>query len=193
MKYFTYDQSARSVEIADSRILAVKEFKALLEPNRNKCELDPKGTKQLLAMKEIVYMFLYLDWDSPYFTHSEEDKQLASYEDSGLTEEQLEDEIFVKACIKYNSLQTDSLNMRLLKSAMNAVEKVSYYLDSVDPNERNPLDGKPIFKTKDIIAEIKGAKDLITSLQELEAEVKKGVIMESSVRGGATLGFYDQR
>lgn len=82
--------------------------------------------------------------------------------------------------------------MRLLKSSMNAVEKVAYYLDSVDPNERNPLDGKPIFKTKDIIAEIKGAKDLIASLQELEDEVKKGIVMDTSVRGGATLGFYDQ-
>lgn len=61
MQYFTYDQSARSVDIDDSRILVIKQFKALLEPNRNKCELDPKGTKQLLARKEIVYMFLYLD------------------------------------------------------------------------------------------------------------------------------------
>lgn len=192
MKYFTYNISTRKVEIVDTRIFLVKELNALLELERNKNKFDSVGDKKMLAQREITYMFLYLDWDSPYFTHSEEDRQLASFEDSELTEEQLEDEVFIRGCVKYNELQNKSLKMRLLKSSMNAVEKVAYYLDSVDPNERNPLDGKPIFKTKDIIAEIKGAKDLIASLQELEDEVKKGIVMDTSVRGGATLGFYDQ-
>ena len=74
---------------------------------------------------------------------------------------------------------------------MDAVEKVIFYLSTVDPNERNPLDGKPIFKTKDIIAEIKGAKDIITSLRELEDKVKEGMVAESTVRGDAKLGFFD--
>ena len=191
MKYFTFDRNTGSVDIEDSRILVVKEFKALLEPSRNMCEEDKKGTKGLHASKEIVYMFLYLDWDSPYFKYSEEDRRQAAYEDSGLTEQELEDEVFVTACVKYNELQANSLDIRLLRSAMDAVEKVIFYLSTVDPNERNPIDGKPIFKTKDIIAEIKGAKDIITSLRELEDKVKENMVTESSVRGDAELGFFD--
>ena len=191
MKYFSYDRNTGNVDIEDSRILAVKEFRPLLNKTRNITSKDKTGDKQSLVKKEFVYMFLYLDWDSPYFKYSEEDRQLAAFEDSELTEEQLDDELFVTACIKYNELQTNTLDIRLLRSAMEAVEKVIFYLSAVDPNERNPLDGKPIFKTKDIIAEIKGAKDIITSLRELEDKVKEGMSTESTVRGDAKLGFFD--
>ena len=191
MKYFSFDRNTGNVDIEDSRILVVKEFKALLEPTRNITSKDKKGTLNLLAKKEIVYMFLYLDWDSPYFKYSEEDRQQAALEDSGLTKEQLEDDVFITACIKYNELQANTLDIRLLRAAMDAVEKVIFYLSEVDPNERNSIDGKPIFKTKDIIAEIKGAKDIITSLRELEDKVKEGMVAESTVRGDTKLGFFD--
>ncbi len=191
MKYFIFDKASGNVELEDSRILTVKEFKGLLNYARNVCKDDPSGENQLLVKKEFIYMYMYLDWDSPYFKHPEEDKKLAAFEDSGLTEEDLENPEFITACKKYNELQNDTLDIRLLRACMETVEKVIYYLSTVDPNERNVLDGKPIFKTKDIIAEIKGAKDIITSLKELEDEVKKGLSIDSKVRGDTKLGFFD--
>ena len=191
MKYFTCDRATGSVELDDSRILVVKEFKALLEPKRNKTKTDPTGENKELAQKEFTYMFLYLDWDSPYFKYPEEDRQLAAFEDSGLTKAQLDDAIFIEACKKYNKLHDNTLDIRLLKASMDSVEKVIFYLQSVDPNERNAIDGKPIFKTKDIIAEIKGAKDIITSLRELESKVKEGMVSETGLRGGVEAGYYD--
>ena len=74
---------------------------------------------------------------------------------------------------------------------MTSVETVIYYLSHVDVNERNPLDGKPIFKTKDLITEIKGCKDIIIGLQELEKQVKKELEPDSGLRGGVEAGFYD--
>lgn len=191
MKYFSYDAKTRTVVIEDDRILVVKELRALLEPSRNICKQDKTGKMYLRAQKEFIYLYTYLDWDGPYSKYSEEDRKQAAFEDSELTEEQLDDEVFVQACIKYDELQTQALEIRLLRAAMDAVEKLVFYLSTVDPNERNPIDGKPIFKTKDIIAEIKGAKDIITSIRELEEEVKKGISSESTVRGDAKLGFYD--
>ena len=191
MKYFSYDTKTRTVVIEDDRVLVIKELKALLEPSRNICKQDKTGKMHLRAQKEFIYLYTYLDWDGPYSKYSEEDRKQAAFEDSELTEEQLDDEVFVQACIKYDELQTQALEIRLLRAAMDAVEKLVFYLSTVDPNERNPIDGKPIFKTKDIIAEIKGAKDIITSIRELEEEVKKGISSESTVRGDAKLRFYD--
>ena len=74
---------------------------------------------------------------------------------------------------------------------MKSVETVIYYLDHVDVNERNPIDGKPIFKTKDLIIEIKGCKDLIVGIQELEKQVKKDIAPDNKLRGGAEAGFFD--
>ena len=65
MKYFTVDKSTGSLDFSDSRILLIKEFKALLDNTRNKSKSDPEGEIKERAQKEFTFMFLYLDWESP--------------------------------------------------------------------------------------------------------------------------------
>lgn len=191
MKYFTVDKSTGSLDFSDSRILLIKEFKALLDSTRNKSKSDPEGEIKERAQKEFTFMFLYLDWESPYFKYPEEDRQQASFDDSGLTEEQMNDPEFIEACKKYNELQDKIQELRLLKGCMLTIESIIYYLEHIDVNERNPSDGKPIYKTKDVIMEIKNARELIKTVRDLEKEVKEGVSDESSVRGGVELGYFD--
>lgn len=191
MKYFTVDKSTGSLDFSDSRILLIKEFKVLLDSTRNKSKSDPKGEIKERAQKEFTFMFLYLDWESPYFKYPEEDRQQASFDDSGLTEEQMNDPEFIEACKKYNELQDKIQELRLLKGCMLTIESIIYYLEHIDVNERNPSDGKPIYKTKDVIMEIKNARELIKTVRDLEKEVKEGVSDESSVRGGVELGYFD--
>jgi hypothetical protein len=191
MKYFTVDKSTGSLDFSDSRILLIKEFKALLDNTRNKSKSDPEGEIKERAQKEFTFMFLYLDWESPYFKYPEEDRQQASFDDSGLTEEQMNDPEFIEACKKYNELQDKIQELRLLKGCMLTIESIIYYLEHIDVNERNPSDGKPIYKTKDVIMEIKNARELIKTVRDLEKEVKEGVSDESSVRGGVELGYFD--
>ena len=191
MKYFTVDKSTGSLDFSDSRILLIKEFKALLDNTRNKSKSDPEGEIKERAQKEFTFMFLYLDWESPYFKYPEEDRQQASFDDSGLTEEQMNDPEFIEACKKYNELQDKIQELRLLKGCMLTIESIIYYSEHIDVNERNPSDGKPIYKTKDVIMEIKNARELIKTVRDLEKEVKEGVSDESSVRGGVELGYFD--
>lgn len=191
MKYFTVDKSTGSLDFSDSRILLIKEFKALLDSTRNKSKSDPDGEIKERAQKEFTFMFLYLDWESPYFKYPEEDRQQAAFDDSELTEEQMNDPEFIEACKKYNELQDKIQELRLLKGCMLTIENIIYYLEHVDVNERNPNDGKPIYKTKDVIMEIKNARELIKTVRDLEKEVKEGVSDESSVRGGVELGYFD--
>jgi len=191
MKYFTVDRSTGNMDFLDPRILLIKEFKALLENKRNVTPIDKTGENKERAQKEFTFMFLYLDWESPYFKYVEEDRQQAAYDDSGLTEEQMSDPLFLEACKKYDELQDKILELRLLKGCMITIENIIYYLEHVDVNERNPNDGKPIYKTKDVIMEIKNAKELIKTVRDLEKEVKEGVSDESSVRGNVELGFFD--
>lgn len=191
MQYFKFNRETNNVEILDDRVLVIKEFRALLDPKRNKTKSDPSGENQELAQKEFIFMFLYFDWESPYFKFSEEDRRLAAIEDSGLTDKELEDPLFIEACNKYNDLQEKNQSIRLLKACMTTIDNVIYYLKNVDVNERSKPDGRPIFKTKDVIAEIKGAKDLITSINELEKEVKEGLSNETTLRGDVEPGFYD--
>lgn len=88
-------------------------------------------------------------------------------------------------------MQNSSIEIRLLKGAMTAIEGQIFYLNHVDLNERDPQTGKPIFKSKDLIAEIKGCKDLISGLRELEEQVKKGEETPNTLRGGTIGGIFD--
>ena len=191
MKFFKYDNDNGEVVLNDEGILLTKEFKALLDVKRNKTPEDKTGKSKLRAYKEFTYMYLFFDWESIYFNLSEKDRHESAMEDSGLTEEEFNDELFKSACRKYDEIQNSSISIRLLKAAMMSVETVIHYLQNVDINERDPLTGKPIFKTKDLIAEIKGSKDVIVGLKELEAQVKKELDQDNGLRGNAELGFFD--
>ena len=191
MKFFVYDHVTGDIMLNDESILLVREFATLCNEERNKTKNDKTGKKRERAFREFKYIFLFFDWGSPYFQYSEQEKNTESLADSELTDEEFEDEDFKNACRKYDEIQNSSVETRLLKSAMISVENLIFYLGHVDLNERDTLTGKPIFKTKDLIAEIKGCKDVISGLRELENQVKSGTESDDVLRGGVEAGFYD--
>lgn len=194
MKFFIYDNVNEEVMLNDESILLIKEFAALLDDERNKIKDNkPSKTrkKRARAFREFKFLYLFFDWSSPYFQYSEEDKYSEALADSGLSEEEYNDPTFREACRKYDEMQNSSIEIRLLKGAMTAIEGQIFYLNHVDLNERDPQTGKPIFKSKDLIAEIKGCKDLISGLRELEEQVKKGEETPNTLRGGTVGGIFD--
>lgn len=191
MKFFTYDKVNGELILEDESILLVKEFENLLDTKRNICKEDKTGKKKLRAFKELKYMYLFFDGTSPYFTFPEQERHKEALADSELTDVEFNDLIFREACKKYDSLENSSLEIRLLKAAMMAIENQIFYLQHVDLNERDPVSGKPIYKSKDLIAEIKGCKDIIIGLKDLELQVKKGVDSEDSLRGNVESGLFD--
>lgn len=191
MKFFVYDNVNGNVAIEDVSILLTKEFEVLLDDNRNKSSADKTGKKRLRAFREFKFIYLFFDWESPYFQYSEQDKHREAIKDSGLSDEEFDDPKFRMACQKYDEIQNSSQDIRLLKATMSAIDKQIFYLENVDLQERDPVTGKPIFKSKDLIAEIKGCKDLISSLRELQVQVKKGLEIESNIRGNAEIGLFD--
>ena len=191
MKFFTYDRDNESLVLNVPEILLTKEFAKLLELGRNKTKNDKTGKNKERAYKEFTYMYLALDWESQYFNIPEQDRHEAALEDSELTEAEFSDPDFRSACRKYEELQNSNISIRLLKSAMKAVETVIFYLEHVDVSDKDEVTGKPIYKTKDLIIEIKGCKDLIVGIQELEKQVKKDIAPDNKLRGGAEAGFFD--
>lgn len=193
MGFFIYDNRSGNIEINENEpyLLHTREFQALLDPKRNKSKTDKTGEKREKAFKELTYIFLYFSWESPYFDYTEQEKHVEALLDSGLTKAEFEDEVFRAACRKFEQRQNESKDIKLLKAAMSAVDNLIFYLEHVDLNERDPVSGKPIFKSKDLIAEIKGSKDVISGLRELEKQVRKGLETENNLRGDATVGLFD--
>jgi hypothetical protein len=52
-------------------LLLIKEFKDLLETKRNISKIDPKGLLKERAFRELSYIYLAIDWNSPYHSYDE--------------------------------------------------------------------------------------------------------------------------
>ena len=186
---FQYDNMHNRVELNMPEILLVKEFSELVKCERNICKEDPKGVQGLRAFREFTYIWLALDWKSPYSDYPEQERHKEALNDSGITEEEFNNPEFRAACRKYRQLQESNRSIKMLQAAQNTVDNfIDYFNTVVDLSERD-ANGKPVFKTKDIISEISSLSKVHEELKILEGQVKKEMMETSSIRGGATDGF----
>lgn len=66
------------------------------------------------------------------------------------------------------------------------------FLDNIDFSTDVDMDGRPLYKPKDVIADIKSIADIRKQLKELEAAHKRDLAESGvKVRGDAELGYRD--
>ena len=191
MKFFLFDNSTNSVVVNEPEVLLIKEFAALWNNDRNKTKGDPKGIKKTRAYRELTYIWLMLDWTSPYVDFDEQERHQECLKDAGLTEKEWNDPDFRAACRKYKELQNSSRALKLIKSAQGVVDKITDYFNNIDIEERDPTTGKPIFKTKDVMAELSNVSNVVEQLKTLEFLYKKEQEQQSGLMGDVEGGFMD--
>jgi hypothetical protein len=131
-----------------------------------------------------------LDFKSPYFQYTEQDKHIAALSDSGLNEAQLKDTLFINAYNKYQELLESDPILGLIKTAHRTLYKMQIFLDNIDFNEDVDETGRPLYKPKDIIADIGSIGKMRTQLQELEIEYKKNLQANNNkLKGDIEPGF----
>lgn len=186
---FQYDNVHNRIELNKPEILLVKEFAELMKNERNICDKDPSGQLGLRAFKEFTYIWLAIDWKSIYADDSEQERHQFALRDSGLTEEEFNNPEFRAACRKYRSIQESNKSVQLLNAAKEMVDKFIEYFKNTDPLERDETTGRPIYKVKDIQAEMKNLVEVHETMIQLENQVKKQIETQSSLRGGYTDGY----
>ena len=192
MKFFLFDNATNEITINEPEVLIIKEFAALWDKKRNECKEDKTGGKRLRAYRELTYIWLMLDWASPYSDYDEQERHQACLEDAHLTEEEWNNPEFRAACRKYRELQNSSRILRLINAAKGTVDKITDYFDTIiDLDERDP-NRKPVFKVKDVMAEMKGVSDVIEQLKALEILYKKELEQDSNgLMGDVEIGAFD--
>lgn len=191
MNCFVFDNAENVLRIDEYSILLVKEFNDLWNEDRNKCKEDKKGKNHIRAYKELTYIYLVLDFKSPYFQYLEQDKHAAALSDSGLKEKDLQDPIFIAAFNKYRELQDADPILSLIKTAYKTLHKMQVHLDNIDFEETDG-DGRPLYKPKDVIADLGSIAKMRSQLQELEVAHKKDLAASGTkVRGDNELGLFD--
>ena len=190
MNLFIFDNSNNTLRLDDDEkgFLLVKEFSRLWDPERNKCKEDPSGKERRKAFKEFTFIYLMLDFKSPYFQYLEQEKYDAALIDSGLDKKDLEDPLFSAAYKKYEEIQDSDRILALIRTAYHTLHKMQVFLDNIDFSDTDEM-GKPLYKPKDVIADISSIAKMRIQLQELETEHKKDLAASSKTRGGHDIGF----
>ena len=181
MNVFVYDNVNNRLEINEGEIFLVTEFKNLLNKDQSK--------DKELAFKELTYIYLALDWKSPYSQYTELERHEEALRDSGLTEEEFNNPVFREACRKYRTLQESNLSVRMLNAAkLGAQQFIDYFTIIADLNERD-VNGKPVFDAKKHFETMSKMHDLHEELTNLENLVKKELTETSTLRAGAVEDF----
>ena len=188
MNIWDYNQKTGRAQLVTADLVLIDEFKKLLEPSRNKCKEDSSGLEHIRADREFTYIYLAIDWKSPYAGYTNQERHEAALKDAEITEEEWNNPEFRAACRKYVALQDSNRYVRLLQAAQEVTDKIIDYFHNVDLQEQDEQ-GKYLVKVKDVQAAMKEAADQIETLKQIESLVKKEVMEQSQIRGGAVEGF----
>lgn len=177
LNVFEYDQKTGTVILNSADLALIDEFRTLIKRDKDRAD------------REFTYIYLAIDWKSPYANFLEQERHQAALQDAHITEDEFNDPQFRAACRKYRALQESNRYVRLLKSAELVTDKIIDYFNNVDLEERDEQSGKYINKVSDIQKAMKEASEQIETLKLIESLVKKELTEQSQIRGGAVEGF----
>lgn len=177
LNVFDYNEREGQVILNSADLALIDEFKTLIKRNKDRAD------------REFTYIYLAIDWKSPYNGYSEQERHQAALKDGRITEEEFNDPLFRAACRKYRALLESNRYVRLLKSAELVTDKIVDYFNNVDLEERDEQTGKYVNKVADIQKAMENAAKQIETLKMIESLVKKELTEQSTIRGGATEGF----
>ena len=177
LNVFDYDQRTGTVILNSADLALIDEFRTIIKRDKERAD------------REFTYIYLAIDWKSPYSNYSEQERHEAALKDAHITEEEWNDSSFRAACRKYRALQESNRYVRLLKSAELVTDKITDYFNNVDLEERDEQTGKYVNKVSDIQKAMENAAKQIETLKMIESLVKKEITEQSQIRAGATEGF----
>ena len=191
IKFFTYDVDYNKVVVNEPEILLVKEFADLWTNERNKTKDDPDGHLKTRGFRELIYIYMAIDWGAPGSKDTPANRQKYAIEASQLTEEELEDPIFKAACQKYKDLQDQSSTIGpMIQMFRNKLHEIQLFIESIDYNERTDS-GTPVFKVKETFDAMQQLSKVVASLKQLEPKYKDEIQEASGLRGDTTPGMFD--
>lgn len=191
INFFGYDSAYNKITVNEPEIFLVKEFSDLWTNERNACPEDPDGHKKLRGFKELVYIYMAIDWNAPGSKDTPANRQKYALEASGLTEKDLEDPVFKAACKKYQELQEASSTVGpMIQTFRNKLHEIQVFIKSIDYNERTDS-GLPVFKIKETLDAMQQLARVMESLKVLEAAYKEEQQASTSLRGDTRPGLFD--
>jgi hypothetical protein len=161
--------------------LAIKQFKEIwdTDPSEDKSE----------AIKELSYVYYMADDRSDYMYELNEDiRSELIKKDIGMDTGWIRPK-YIDDAISYYRRASETTSTKLLESTRGVIQKISNFLDTVDPNERDKA-GKPVFPIAQIVSAVEKMPKLVKALNDVEKEVIKEKELKGH-SGNRDVGVFD--
>lgn len=179
MKLFKYENYQLSLN--SEEVLLIPEFKKLMERDRTK--------NKKKAFAEFTYIYLMLDWNSPFREYSDAEKEKEALRSAEIEAGDVDE--FVKAAMeKYDEIKNSNRILTYIKSSWRMLDKLKDYSDTVDLTEvidSGPQKGKLVHSVRDVRDTIKQMPELIQKAKDLRNLFNEELEEDKNVRGNRTI------
>lgn len=181
MNIFQLNENTYKVEFSPQALL-LKPFREIWDNDKSK---DKEN-----ATKELGYVYFMCDQrsDHMYILDQDERHEVVSSA-MELGPNWIKPTYIDDAMDFYLEMSTTTSTM-LLNSTRNAIQKISHFLDVIDPNERDKNTGKPVFGINTITGAIEKVPKLVKALAEIEKEIIKEKAAKAQ-SGNKDIGMFD--
>jgi hypothetical protein len=163
-------------------ILAIPAFDTIWKADKTKTKAK--------AMKNITYVYMMADFNSPYAVFPLVKRKTEVARDILGSEDSKIEKMLLEGIETYKKFQ-ETPSMYLLEKTKTAIYKMADYFETVNFNQMDDT-GRPVYTAKDVAANLEKIGKIIESYDKVEEKVKKEVKSESRIRGGGTEGSYER-
>lgn len=196
-KIFLYDEATGEFILNVPEIKLVGAFNDLWLLAKRQCEddnvdengIDIGNTLVISRFAEYCrFVYLFSDCGSPYKDYPLRDRKLESAADSMLTDEEADSPEIEAACKKWEEMQEQDRNVRILKAAQEQIDDLIEYF-KIQNKLSVMRDGKPVYQAKNLISEMKELGSVSDYLDTCEERVRQGDSTSTNIRADAKEGL----
>lgn len=178
----------------NNKIVYPKPETLLIEPFSSIWNRDKSKNKEV-AIQELTYIEFTTSMlkSNPYREYPEEKKEEILKKDIFKNEKWKADKLIFQGINKIKLLQTEgSITYSYWMSNKAAIEKMIYFFNTFNIDERNAKSGMPIYKPKDITSAVADAEKTLTTLNALKSKVDEEVFQITKNKSDKTISTFMQ-
>lgn len=159
-----------------------------LKPLKEIWDTDQSDDKED-AIKELSYVYYMADDRSDYMYELDPDTRSELIKKDLMMDPGWIRPDYIDEALEFYKRASETTSTKLLESTRGVIQKISGFLDTVDPNERDKA-GKPVFPIAQIVSAVEKMPKLVKALNDVEKEVIKEKELKGQ-HGNRDTGVFD--
>ncbi len=191
MELLTLNRQTFEVELNKAWLMMIPEFRNLIKKDKGSPG-DTRGTDKRKATQEFSYIYLMIDWGSPFRNFDENERHAEAMRCVELDEKDVNNEDVEAAMRMYQELMYKaSRALKTVQMIKGSLEAVDNYFETIDFTKVDKQ-GKLLHDMSSFLPNIKKAREAYSALDDFEKMVQDQLTSNGGIQGDHKLGVREQ-